>query len=114
MEIPARKVFWEATPVAEVAVPVPQGRASSVLRRADAALIPPEILKSSIAYGAKGNNQYIAVHGRFIVERTIRILRSFLRKESSVLRSLLDFAFHVIVTMLDIDYNTGGLCPSRE
>jgi hypothetical protein len=41
MAIPARKVFWEATPVAEVAVQVLPDQASSVLRRAKAASIPP-------------------------------------------------------------------------
>ena len=41
MAIPARKVFWEATPVVEAAAQVLPGRASSVLRRAYAALIPP-------------------------------------------------------------------------
>ena len=38
---PARKVFWEATPAAEVAAQVPPDQASSVLRRANAASIPP-------------------------------------------------------------------------
>jgi hypothetical protein len=43
MAIPARKVSWEATPVAEVAAQVPPDQASSVLRRAyaNAASSPP-------------------------------------------------------------------------
>jgi hypothetical protein len=41
--IPARKVFWEAAPAAEVAAQVPRDQASLVLRRANAALIPPYI-----------------------------------------------------------------------
>jgi hypothetical protein len=41
MAIPARKVFLEATPVVEVAAQVLPDQASSVLRRAYAALIPP-------------------------------------------------------------------------
>jgi hypothetical protein len=68
MAIPARKVFWEATPVAEAAAQVPPDQASSVLRRASAASIPPEILESSIAHGAATNNLYIAVLSHSIVE----------------------------------------------
>ena len=68
MEIPARKVFWEATPAAEVAAPVPPVQASSVLRRANAASILPEIPKSSIAHGAATNNRYIAVLAHFMLE----------------------------------------------
>src|ERR1700693_5953862 len=37
MAIPARKVFWEAVPVVEVAAQVLRGQASSVQRRVNAA-----------------------------------------------------------------------------
>jgi hypothetical protein len=37
MAIPARKVFWEAAPVVEVAAQVLRDRASSVLRRVNEA-----------------------------------------------------------------------------
>jgi hypothetical protein len=41
MAILARKVFWEATPVAEVVEQVLPDQASLVLRRANGASIPP-------------------------------------------------------------------------
>jgi hypothetical protein len=47
MAIPAQKVFWEATPVAEVAARVPRGQASSLLRRAYATSIPPYTLNTA-------------------------------------------------------------------
>ena len=91
LEIPARKVFWEATPAAEVAAPVPPVQASSVLRRANAASIPPNTKRQHRLPNEKEQSVHrgICALWRSIDDVPVKILGIF-EKESSVLRSLLD------------------------
>ena len=96
MAIPARKVFLVATPVVEVAAQAPRGRASSVLRRAYAALIPPLTLKGSITYRAAADNRYIVVRLRLMSN----VCSDLIQMKPSVLRYLLDVRCHAIASML--------------
>ena len=97
MAVPARKVFWEAVPVVEVAAQVLRDRASSVLRRVNAAFTfsLTSNTKNRIPYRTIANNRYIAVGGHFVRRGSVEVQEKF-KKEMSGLRSLLDSTLHEI------------------
>ena len=68
MAVRARKVFWEAVPVVEVAAQVLRDQSSWVLRSVNAAFyfLLNSNTKNRMAYRTIANNQYIAVGGDFV------------------------------------------------
>jgi hypothetical protein len=97
MAIPARKVFWEAVPVAEVAAQVLRDQASSVLRRVNAAFYFLLKLKHEKQNGLPHDSEQSVHRGRWSLcsARFGRGLRNF-RKEMFGLRCSLDSTLHAI------------------
>jgi len=111
MATPARKVFWEATPVAVVAAQVLPDQASSILRRAYAALIPPSSLKAaSLSQWQRtiGTSWYMGA----LSSNARSIFK--LSNETPGSRVFAGFFVTRDSEYLYVDYNTGGRCPSRE
>ena len=106
----ARKVFWEAVPVAEVAAPVLPDQASSVLLRADAASIPPLNTQRtawlSLRHRTISTTWYVALYNQ--------CSRDILRNEIPRSKVFAGFDEPRNSEYPSRDYNTVGRCPSRE
>src|SRR3984893_6990027 len=110
MAIPARKVFYEAVPVAEVAAQVLPDQASSVLLRTNAASIPP--LNTKRQHGPACGTEQSAQRGT--LRCTVQSWRDILGDEIPRSRVFAGFDAPCNSEYSSPDDNTVGRCPSRE